>query len=260
MVETTTRRQLLLASLALAAAPLAQAQDKACAIVLMHGKWGNTQYLRFFGRRMQPYCEVRLIEMPWSKRRNYDASYPQALDEIAAQVQKLRAEGFQRVVLMGHSFGANAALAYMATQGDADAVVALAPGHSPAAMYARGIGRAAVDEARTLVAAGQGAQTLTMDDLNQGRRQNIRMRADVLLSYFDPQGLGDMPSTAAAFKKPVPLLWVVGTGDPLYPMGQGYGFDRAPAHAHSQYLVYQGGHEGFEGTAEQVLEWVKAMP
>lgn len=26
------------------------AQDKKCAVVLMHGKWGNTQYISFFGR------------------------------------------------------------------------------------------------------------------------------------------------------------------------------------------------------------------
>lgn len=260
MPDFFSRRQIFLGAAALATASWAQAQDKPCAIVLMHGKWGNTRYIGFFGRRMQPFCEVRNIELPWSQRRNYDATYPQALDEIAAQVRQLRAEGYQRVVLMGHSFGANAAMAYMATQGDADAVVALAPGHSPGMSYARGIGKEALEQARALVAAGRGDEMLTMDDLNQGQRKNVRMRAEVLLSYFDPKGLGHMPATAAAFRKPVPLLWLIGTQDPLFRAGQAFAFDRAPAHPASRYLEYQGGHEDYEGSADQVLQWIKALP
>lgn len=257
------RRTLLAGGMAWAvgATLLARAQDdKACALVLIHGKWGDTRYLGFFGRRMEPACKLRLIEMPWSGRRNYDAPYPRALEEIAAEVKTLRAEGYQRVVVGGHSFGANAALAYMAHVGDADAVLALAPGHVPAVMYQRGIGRDAVDKARELVRAGQGDEKLSMEDLNQGKRQSIRMRADVLLSYFDPEGLGDMPTTAAAFRKPVPLLWVVGTGDPIHRAGEEFAFRRAPAHPASRYLEYQGGHGDFEVAADPVLAWLKALP
>jgi len=46
-------------------------------------------------------------------------------------VQALRAKGYQRVVVMGQSFGANAAMAYMAQEGDADAVVALEKIYQP---------------------------------------------------------------------------------------------------------------------------------
>lgn len=260
MLNLPPRRRFLFSAAALAVPVWASAQDKPCAVVLMHGKWGNTRYISFFGRRLQPYCEVRNIEMPWSERRNYDATYLQALDEIAAQVRALRAEGYQRVVLAGHSFGANAAMAYMATQGDADAVVALAPGHSPGFTYARDIGKAAVDRARALVADGQGDEMLSMDDANQGQRKSVRMRAAVLLSYFDPQGLGHMPATAAAFRKPVPFLWAIGTGDPLVRGGQAFAFDRAPTHPASRYLEYEGGHGDIDGLAEPVLQWIQALP
>ncbi len=74
------RRHALLCMAALAAAlggtvQHANAQDvaaKPCAVILMHGKWGSPQFIGHFGRRLEPYCAVNAIEMPWSRRRNYD--------------------------------------------------------------------------------------------------------------------------------------------------------------------------------------------
>lgn len=239
----------------------ALAQDKGCAIVVMHGKWGNPQYISFFGRKMEPTCAFKSIELPWSSRRNYDEPYPLALAEIKAQVQAFRDQGYKRVLLAGHSFGANAALAYMAEVGDADGVIALAPGHSPFFMYQRGIGKDAVDKARELVAAGKGDEVLAMEDFNQGKRQSIRMKAKVLLSYFDPDGLAHMPKSASRFKKPVPFIWVIGTADPLYPVGADYAFNKAPVHPTNKYLVVEADHAGTpDVAAAQVLEWIKSLP
>ena len=68
------------------------------------------------------------------------------------------------------------------------------------------------------------------------------MKATVLLSYFDPDGLSNMPGTAGRFKKPVPLLLVVGDKDPLFPLGSDYAFDKAPQHPASRYVVVQADH------------------
>jgi pimeloyl-ACP methyl ester carboxylesterase len=239
----------------------AAAQEKRCAVVVMHGKWGNPQYMGFFGRKLEPTCDYKSIELPWSKNRHYDAPYPVALAEIKAQVEAFRAQGYQRVLLAGHSFGANAALAYMAEIGDVDGLIALAPGHTPRFMYEKGIGKDAVDHARELVASGKGDETLSMDDFNQGKQQSMRMSAAVLLSYFDPTGLGHMPGTAARFKKPVPLLWVVGTKDPLYPRGANFAFNLAPPHPASKYLVVDADHSGTpDAAANDVLAWIKNLP
>jgi pimeloyl-ACP methyl ester carboxylesterase len=232
------------------------AQEKECAIVLMHGKWGNTQYISFFGNRLKPTCDYKSIEMPWSRRRNYDAPYLTALAEIKGQVDQFRQQGYKRVVLAGHSFGANAALAYMKTEGDADAIVLLAPGHTPSYMYQRGIGKDAVDKARELVSAGRGDESLSMDDFNQGNRQSIRMKAGVL-----PDGLGNMALSSAGFKKAAPVLWVVGTRDPLFPSGASYGYDKTPHHEASKYLVVEANHANTpDVSAEQVAEWLRALP
>lgn len=255
-----TRRLVLLAALGALAVP-ALAQDKGCAVVLLHGKWGTSQLLASLGRQLEPACTSQAIELPWSRRRGYDQPYAKALDDIAQQVKALRAQGYRRVLLAGHSMGANAALAYMAQVGDVDGVVALAPGHSPESMYRRGIGKDAVDQARELVAAGKGDEMLSMEDLNMGQRRSMRMSAQVLLSYFDPEGLGNMPLSAAHFKKPVPLLWVAGTQDPLNTGGPEPVFSHAPAHPASKYLVVQADHMGTpDVAAPQVLAWIQALP
>lgn len=243
-----------------ASAWLQTATTPSCALVLMHGKWGGPQGLALFARKLENMCHVVLLEMPWSGRRAYDQPYTVALKEISAQVQTLRDKGYRQVLVGGQSFGTNAALAYMAEVGDADGVLALAPGHSPRLMYQQGMGRVEVDQARTLVTAGQGAQALTINDMNQGRRRNMTMSAETLLSYFDPDGLGHMPKTSASFKKAVPVLWVIGTQDPLYPAGEAFAYAKLPPHGKSRYLVVEAGHGNTPEVATAgVIEWLKGL-
>ena len=250
----------LAACLLFALAGAAAAADKDCAVIMLHGKWGNPQQVAVFARRLDPPCTPKTLEMPWSQRRDYDVGYPQALQEIAAAVKELRGEGYHHVLLAGHSFGANAVLAYGAEIGDVDGLIALAPGHGPRRMYAQGISRAAVDEARQLVADGKGDQTVTVEDVNQGRRRSERMKASVLLSYFDPHGWGDMPTTTARLKPGVPLLWVVGTGDPLYQFGSAFAFDKAPPNPASRFATVQADHVGTpEAAVSIVQEWIQAL-
>lgn len=254
-------RVLVMACTALLGMGQAQAQTKGCAMVLMHGKWSSPNNLAVFARNMDAVCDTTLIEMPWSRRRNYDQPYPVAVAEIGAQVKALRDKGYARVLVAGHSFGANGALAYMAQVGDADGVIALAPGHSPETIYRRGTNRAAVEQARALVADGRGADTLDMEDLNVGKTRVIPMRADVLLSYFEPKGWGNFPLSTSRFRKAVPLLWVVGTGDHYFEAGPAMAFDKAPPHPASQYLVVEADHQATPAAATApVIEWIKALP
>jgi len=242
---------------ALAQAP---AEGKACAMVVMHGKWGGPRFLDGFARAMSPACDAKTIEMPWSARRGYDVGYPGALQEISQQVQAFRAQGYRRVLLAGHSFGANAVMAYMAEMGDADGIIALAPGHSPRYMYETGMDRSAVDAARSAVAERRADEKIKLNDMNQGQRRDFNLPAQVLLSYFDPDGLGHMPATAARFKRAVPFLWVVGTRDPIYPLGEGFAYALAPLHPQSSYKVVQADHKDTpEVATPQVLAWVRQV-
>jgi pimeloyl-ACP methyl ester carboxylesterase len=252
---------ILLLALAGAIPAGALAQQKDCAVVLLHGKWGSPRAIMVFGRRLEPACEVRALEMPWAQRRAYDQPYPAALRQIEQAVAEFRDKGFRRVIIMGQSFGANAVLAYLASGHSADAAVAIVPGHSPRHMYDNNIGRAAVDRARELVAAGQGSTQLTMEDLNGGQRASYRMSAEVLLSYFDPAGLGDIPTSSAAIHKPLPLLWIVGANDPLARLGPAFAYDKIAPHPASRYITVQAGHlDAPEVAAPQILEWIAQLP
>ncbi len=69
-----------------------------------------------------------------------------------------------------------------------------------------------------------------------------------------------MPKNAAGLKN-VPLLWVIGTGDPLYKQGEGYAFAKAPAHPLNRYVVVEAGHADTPDSAiRQVIDWIKALP
>ena len=235
---------------------------QALGVVMMHGKWGQppswTQPVAESAER-EGWTVVQLT-MPWAGNRLYDADYDSALAQVAEAVKALRAKGVKRVVVAGHSFGANAALAYAGRGGDTDGIVAMAPGHNPRRSYEEGVTRDAVDRARTLVAAGQSGERIDFVDVNQGKRRSLSTRAEVFLSYFDPDGLGDMPTSVSRIPHPLPLLWVVGTRDPLYPAGQGYAYDKAPAHALSRYVVVDADHVQTPSAGrEQIIDWLRSL-
>lgn len=239
---------------------LVHSQDKNCALVLMHGKWGSPKNLISFANRLDSVCEVKSLEMPWSGRRSYDQPYPIALAEIDVEVKAFRAKEYKHVLVGGQSFGANAALAYMASVGDADGLIVLAPGHSPKAMYDKNIGKTEVDQARELITAGQGEMRLTIEDVNQGQRRQVSMSANTLFSYFDPDGLGHIPGTTKKLKTAVPVLWVIATADPLFQYGEGYAYANLPAHPKNKYLVVEAGHGNTpDVAANNTLEWLKSL-
>jgi pimeloyl-ACP methyl ester carboxylesterase len=240
----------------------AQALAKDCALVLMHGKWGSpeSENIREFAQAARQICDVLLPEMPWSGKRNYDQTYQNALHELSKEVKALREKGYKRVIVAGQSFGANGAIAYQAYIGDADAVIALAPGHRPELFYDNGSTRSEVDQARTLVAVGKGNTPLSATDFNQNNRRSLEARADVFLSFFDPAGLANMTKSTGSFKKSTPFLWVIGRHDSLYPQGPSYAYSKAPAHPKSEYLVVSANHfETPRISAPLVMEWLKNL-
>lgn len=58
--------------------------------------------------------------MPWSGRREYDAGMDTAMAEVDAAARALRDAGAKKVVVAGHSMGANAALHYPQQKGGVD--------------------------------------------------------------------------------------------------------------------------------------------
>jgi pimeloyl-ACP methyl ester carboxylesterase len=249
---------------ALAQLPVAAAaQPSATGVILMHGKWGTPD------KGIQP-VELELKgagfvvvsrEMPWSERRAYDASFDEVMAQLEAEAAKLRAAGARKIVIGGHSFGANMALAYAARHPEVAAVMALGPGHTPERFARNPEIAKSLDKARLLLAAGKGGSFANFTDINQGKSREVSAKPAVYISYFDPAGPAVMPRNAAMLSPNTALLVVVGTKDPMYSAGTGYIFDRAPKNPYSRFQNVDADHIGTPAAARRIVaDWVKGLP
>ena len=160
--------------------------------------------------------------------------------EIDAAVAGLKAKGARRIVIIGHSLGANAAIGYAARRpgmAELAGIVALSPAHLPEVGDMRGFVADAVARAKKLIAEGKGDVPQTFPDMAQGIPLIAHATPLVYLSWFDPDGPAVIPKNAAAIgaaPHPVPLLWVVGKLDPIDRRGPEYAFDAAAKNPEEQ--------------------------
>lgn len=249
---------LALAAFAVAGSPLHAAER--LGVVVLHDKNGSadkqlTELVRVLRNVGFP---VLSPELPWSKKRGFDATYQQALVEIGLAAEELRLAGCTRIALVGHGLGANAALGYAVSRGGIFAIAALAPSHDPERH--REVFLPDVRKARSLLStAGGGARSL-FTDINLNKDYDLSTTAEVYLSFNDPEGAAVMPRAAAALKEPIPLLWVVGLRDPLCHLGRLYVYAKAPAHPKSDYEEVAADHTGVpREAARMVAEWLLGL-
>lgn len=248
----------------LATAAIARAQSgdlRGYGVVLMHGKFGTAgAFLDGLKSALEKDGAIVVTpEMPWSLRRIYDATYEESMLEIDRAVMELQRLGATRIVVGGHSMGANAALGYAARREGLAAVIALAPGHPQDITFMKTITSGGVERAREMIAAGQGDVKATFPDTAQGVPYPVRTTANIYLSLFDPEGAAAMPRNAAAMG-PVPLLWVVGLADPMFFKGRGYAFDLGAKNPKSKYLTIAGTHMTTPFQARHaIVDWLKSL-
>ncbi len=71
---------------------------------------------------------------------------------------------------------------------------------------------------------------------------------------------GDLATGAAAIRQHVPLLWVVGTQDPLHARGESYAFAKAPPHPASRHVSVKADAAGTpEAAVKTVAEWLRDL-
>ncbi|MDW5441255.1 alpha/beta fold hydrolase [Polaromonas sp. SM01] len=200
-------------------------------------------------------------DMPWSRGRYLDGHWDKAMAEVAGHVKTLREQGATRIVIVGHSMGVPAALSHAVRAGDIDALVLLAPGHSPEGYYTQSrntVVHDSVDEARALVAAGKGDSRERFSDINQGRQQTVVTTAKDFLSYFDPQGEAEMSLTAPRVPATTAVMTVIGEKDPLFKRVKTYYVDKLPANPKNKYLEVSGGHLDTPRVAsDDIITWIK---
>jgi len=206
---------------------------------------------------------VQLPEMPWSRSRYIDGGPDKAFDEIAAQVAAFKRAGAPKIFLAGHSIGATAALGYATTRGGVDGLALLATGHVPTTYFA---GRGPLNEAvrdsilraRGRVASGQGSSVEEFADNNQGESLRVRMRPVDYLGYFEPGGAMDPQAQIA--KAPCPVLWAIGTRDPLYAASRDGYFARLPPNPHHAFFETDADHRSLPlAAADRTAAFFKTL-
>ena len=233
-------------------------------ILLMHGKGGTSDPNSPIGKlsyvlKREGFIVIAPI-MPWSRSRMYDKTFDESMAEIDKNVEILRKNGATRIVVGGHSMGANAALGYGARREGLSGILAIAPGHVPDMMgFQNEIDHDWI-RAKEMVEAGKGNQSDKFNDLNQRAKTKVKVKAEVYLSWFDPNGPACMPVNAANLKPGTPLLWIIGKKDYMFKVGRDYAFNKAPSNPKNAYIVVEGGHIDTpqRGKAE-IINWLNNL-
>ncbi len=239
------------------------AQDKV-GVVLMHGKSGTANDSSPVGELADFLRGNDIIvitpDMPWHRERVLDKTYEDSMLEIDAAVKELKSKGATKIVVGGHSMGANAATGYGTVRDGLAGILAIAPGHVPElAGYQRRIDND-WQRAQAMVEAGKGQEKEDFKDRNQGSQSEIYVKAENYLSWFDPEGSAVMPENVASLKPKTPLMWIIGEEDRMYDRGPDYAFSEAPEHPKNSYTVVDGGHKETPVNGQkEILIWLKSL-
>ncbi len=199
--------------------------------------------------------------MPWGKGRIYAKSYEDSMLEIDGYVEKLKAKGARRIVVAGHSMGANAALGYGARRQGLSGIIALATGHTPElGGFQNKVGKS-VSKAKTMIDAGNGDKKGRFKDLNVGKQWDAKVEANIYYSWFAPDGPAAVYHNTKNLKEGTPLLWVDGSKDNVTKvMGEGYAFEEATSHPMNQYTIVDANHFTVpKKSTKVVIDWLKRL-
>jgi len=216
-------------------------------VILIHGKAGGQGPLQPLAAALKK--EGAIVSLPRMSWTSGYRTYDETLGEVQAAVQRARAAGASRIVLAGHSLGANIAMGYAARAGGIDAVVALAPGHRPD-FIASQTGDS-LQQAKAMIAAGRGSAKASFLDFNQGKTFPVTTSANAYVSFFDPRGSAADAASASGVRSSI--LWVIGDGD------RAAMNDRAPYSGGTRIVVAAGHRDTPQASVSQVVGWLKGL-
>ena len=230
-------------------------------VVLMHGKGGtpSSQLSSLDSALRGAGVIVENNLMPWGRGRIYDKTYQDSMIEIDEYVNKLKAQGAKKIVVAGHSLGANAALGYGATRDGLSGIIAIATGHFPETSGFQAKLNGSAVKAKAMVDAGNGEKTGSFKDINIGSQANANVSANIYHSWFSQTGPADVLSNTKKIKKGTPVLWIDSKND-IIPkrFGQSYAFDHAPSNSQNKYVSLSASHfQAPTASIEAVVAWLR---
>jgi pimeloyl-ACP methyl ester carboxylesterase len=239
----------------------AQSPQTRIGVVVMHGKGGlPTGYVAPLASFLEEKGHlVANIEMPWSRRRQYDVDVAGAEKEVQSALAELRRKGATKLFVAGHSQGALFAL-HCGGRHSIDGVIAIAPGGNVAnALFRQHLGEA-VERARKLVADGKGDERTNFIDF-EGSRGTFPLMATpaAYLSWFHTDGAMNQSISAKSVK--VPVLFIAPTGD--YPgllRVKQRMFDALPRHPLTKLYEPDSTHvDAPSASRDEILRWTSQV-
>ena len=190
----------------------------------------------------------------------FSRTYEDTMPVIDRLVARLRKQGAKRIVVGGHSLGANVALGYGARREGLAGILAVAPGHVPGvAKYQLKLKRDYL-RAQKLVDAGKGDLPGRFRDLSPSGPIKRRTTANIYITWFDPAGPAVFRKNAASLKPGTPLLWIIGRSDIMHSRGMMFAFNHAPSHPKNHYEVIEAGHlDAPQRGATKIIQWLKSL-
>jgi len=227
-------------------------------VVLMHGKGGTLKYVSSLGSALNGAgVLVETPLMPWSRDRIYDKGYEESMAEIDTYVARLKAAGAKRIVVAGHSIGANAALGYGARREGLSGVILLAYGHVPGIPgFARKLFES-THRAQTMISAGKGEESAIFKD-SGGGNSTATSSANDLFSWFDPRGPAIISKNARKVKPNTPVLCIDGSSDPRQRCNMI--MFRLPKNPMNRDMMVNAGHLGTPSSSvKEVIDWLRTL-
>ncbi len=254
---------LALALFLAALSPLGAGAAEKIGVLLLHGKaYGNKSIYHLSGKLESAGFLVEMpSSTPWSPNRIYDRTYLETLKELDAAVDKLKAAGATRVVVGGHSIGANVALGYAANRKGLAGLIILGAGHFISGNF---MGKKlAGDRARAndMIAAGKGKEKADFNDINQRKLDPREMTAEIYQSWFDPGGPANMRKNASRLPGELPVLWVAGKQDKVASkVLKRLAYDKMVGNPKNRFVIVNGGHVDTPDKAvSTVIDWLKGL-
>ena len=259
-----TRRQFIaivtaVVSMIVPLAVVAETTSPKIGVVVMHGKGGSpTKFVSELAASLEEkgYL-VANLEMPWSRKREYDVDVRAAEQEVESALAALRSKGAQKLFVAGHSQGGLFAL-YFGNKHVVDGIVAIAPGGNVASSFFRGKVSESVESARKLISEGKGSEKVTFNDFEGAKGTFPVVSApSVYLSWFDPDGAMNQMVALKNMNRQVPVLFIVPTGD--YPALQKGGlemFNTLPRHPLNKHYEPSSDHTGAPSASrDEIARW-----
>jgi pimeloyl-ACP methyl ester carboxylesterase len=241
----------------------AQTAASKIGIVVMHGKGGMPagHVAGLASHLADKGYLVANLEMPWSKRRNYDVTVAVAEQELQTTLQFLRGTGAQKLFVAGHSFGGLFAL-YFAGRHGIDSVIAMAPGGDVGNRVFREKLGETVEQARWLVAAQKGNEHARLSDYEGSKwLYPIVTPPAAFLTWYEPDGAMNQSRIMKTVKQQTPVLYIVPQNDyaGLRNVKQRM-FDALPANALTRLYEPDASHIGAPTAAcDEIVRWSSAV-